>query len=118
MTCHVLRNCGLRDLNTELEQFSVDAWSTPSSIRRLHFMDELSYFAIDRRPTYAPTPTFAPPIVPKAFSVPTHDGIRVQRVQHRPPSVHMLREQNSKQAVKGRRPWALCRRLEHGELLA
>ena len=49
MTGHVLRNRGLRDLNTELEQFSMDSWSAPSDVGRLHFMDEISYFAIDLR---------------------------------------------------------------------
>jgi hypothetical protein len=40
-------------------------------------MDEMSYFAVDRRPAYAPAPTFPTPIALKAFSVPTHEGIRV-----------------------------------------
>jgi hypothetical protein len=70
----------LRDRNAELEQFSMNSWSTPSSIGRLHFMDEISYFAIDRRPANAPVPTFPTPMASKAFSVPTHDGIRVQRM--------------------------------------
>ena len=99
-TGHVFRNRGLRDLNAQLEQFSVDSWSAPSSVSRLHFIDEISYFAIDRRSAYAPEPTFPTPIVPKACSVPTHDGIRLQCVQHRPPSVYILCEQNPEQAVK------------------
>ena len=118
MTGHVLRNRGLRDLNAQLEQFSMDSWCAPSNVRRLHFMDEISYFSIDRRSAYAPAPTFPTPIASKAFSVPTHDGIRVQCVQHRPPSVYILCEQNPEQAVKSGRPRTLHRRLEHCELLA
>jgi hypothetical protein len=118
MTGHVLRNRGLRDLDAQLQQFSMDSWSAPSGVGRLHFTDEISYVAIDRRSAHSPTPTFPTPIASKAFSVPTHDGIRVQCVQHRPPPVDMLCEQNPEQAVKSRRPRALHRRLEHCELLA
>jgi hypothetical protein len=58
MTGHVLRAPGLRDLNTELEPFAMDSWSAPSDVGRLHFMDKISYFSVDRRPAYALAPTF------------------------------------------------------------
>jgi hypothetical protein len=115
---HVLRNRGLRDLDAELEPFAMDSWSAPSGIGRLHFTDEISYFAIDRRPAYALTSTFPPPIASKAFSMPTHDGIRMQCVWHGPSSVHISCEQNPEEAVKSRCMRAFHRRLEHGELLA
>jgi hypothetical protein len=84
----------LRDRDAELEPFAMDSWSAPSDVGRLHLLDELAYFAIDWRPAYALTSTFPPPIASKACSVLTHDGIRVQRVQHRPPPVHILCEPN------------------------
>ena len=96
----------------------MDSWSAPSGVHRLYFMDEISYFEIDRRSAYAPAPTFPTPIVSKACSVPTHDGIRMQCVQHRPPSVYISCEQNPEQAVESRRPRSLHRRPEHCELLA
>src|ERR1700745_2531467 len=59
---HVLGNSGLGDLEPELEQFTMDARSTPQWVLLAHPLDEFAYLW--------PTARFPAPIGPKPCSMP------------------------------------------------
>src|ERR1035437_1826758 len=48
---HILGNAGLSDLDTELEQLSMDPRRSPQRIGGAHLADQLAYFQRHRRPT-------------------------------------------------------------------
>src|SRR6266851_2372007 len=59
---HVLRDARLSDLETELEQLTMDAWRSPQRIFRAHAASKRAGF---------PTPVPA-----EAGPMPTHEGLR------------------------------------------
>ena len=58
----------------------MDSRSTPTDIRRLHLSDEFACFSINRRSARMMATTNSGPVEPKAFAVPAHNRIGVQRV--------------------------------------
>src|SRR5260370_13245540 len=69
---HVLGDARLRDLNSELEQFAVDAWRAPKRIFDAHPPDQCAQLRFDLRPPsqWERLPT---PVAAKAGPVPTHE---------------------------------------------
>src|SRR5216684_2577194 len=69
---HVLGDARLRDLNSELEQFAVDAWRAPKRIFNAHPPDQCAQLRFDLRPPsqWERLPT---PVAAKAGPVPTHE---------------------------------------------
>src|ERR1700681_3705748 len=72
---HVLGDARLRDLNSELEQFAVDAWRAPKRIFDAHPPDQCAQLRFDLRPPsqWERLPT---PVAAKAGPVPTHECLR------------------------------------------
>jgi len=46
---HILGNAGLPNIDTELEQFAMDPWSSPQRIGNAHLADQLADFKRNRR---------------------------------------------------------------------
>ena len=86
---HILRDRSLRDFNTKFEQFPVDSRRASANICRLHLSNELAYFGIDRRSARTLAPAFPVPVASKTFAMPTYNGVGVQCVQHRLPSINI-----------------------------
>ena len=71
---HILGHAGLPDFDTELEQLSMDPWSSPERICDAHLADQLSYFERHRGP--ATTASRLPaPIQPKTRAMPTNNSV-------------------------------------------
>jgi hypothetical protein len=82
---HILGHAGLPDFDTELEQLSLDPWSSPERIGDAHLANQLSHFERHREP--ATTASRPPaPIQPKARAMPTNNSVRLhdrQRIANR-----------------------------------
>jgi len=80
---HVLRHTRLSDFETELQQFTVDAWSAPQRIADAYLPDQRAD-RVDLWPTTSRSglPTS---VTTKARAVPAHQGLRSddpKRIQH------------------------------------
>src|SRR6202163_2815432 len=71
---HVLGDARLRDLKPELEQCAVDAWRAPKRIFDAHPPDQHAHLRVDLR-SPSPWARLPTPVVAKAGSVPTHEGL-------------------------------------------
>ena len=71
---HVDRNCGLGDLDAELEQLAMDLGSAPQRVLKAHSSDEITHLFADLRS--APERTGFPlPVGGKTCSVLTHNSL-------------------------------------------
>jgi len=66
---HVLGDCCLRHLNTEFQEFPMNARSAPARVGETHVPDEILNFRRYRRATFA-TPTLPSPIEAKSLPMP------------------------------------------------
>jgi hypothetical protein len=66
----------LSDAKPKLEQFAMDAWSTPKLVLRAHLPDQRAQFYLDSRAPSSP-PRFPTPIVAKAGPMPPHQRFRL-----------------------------------------
>src|SRR5215467_13864759 len=73
---HVFGDRRLGDLEPELEQFTMDAWSAPQWILRAHPSDELAQLTANCGPPL-PTARFPAPVRPKPCSMPPQDRVRL-----------------------------------------
>src|ERR1700737_2569314 len=73
---HILGHAGLPDFDTELEQLSMDPWSSPERIGDAHLADQLSYFERHRGPATMASRLPAPN-QPKTRASPTNNGARL-----------------------------------------
>lgn len=89
LRCHILRDCGLRDIDPKLKQFPMDSRRTPTHIRRLHLSDQFFCFGINGRSTWPGVSTLPTPIKTKALPMPAHNSIRVQAAQYFSPAIHI-----------------------------
>jgi hypothetical protein len=77
---HILGYAGLPNFDTELEQLSMNPWSSPERIADAHLADQLSYF--ERRRGPATTASRLPaPIQPKTRAMPTNNSVRLHERQ-------------------------------------
>src|SRR5665647_652565 len=93
---NVLSDARLRDLNAELEQFTVDAWRSPERVLDTHLPDQRSGFSLYlRSPSqWARLPV---PVAAKARLMPTHKRLgpddRQNLQDRRKPSMQLDKEQ-------------------------
>src|SRR5260370_23979859 len=85
----VLGDRGLRHLDSNLQQFSVNARSSPTRVGEAHLPNQIADFRRYRRATFA-TPTLPSPIEAKRFGMPGNDGLRLDQEQCRSPVVPQL----------------------------
>jgi len=72
---HVLRDARLSDLETELEQLTMDAWCSPQRIFRAHLPDQRAQVRGDPR-SASKRARFPTPVPAEAGSMPTNKGLR------------------------------------------
>ncbi len=77
---HIFGNARLSDINTELEQLSVDPWRSPQWIGNAHLADKLAY--LWRYGWSAATaPRLPTPVRSEPGTVPFYDGLRLHNRQ-------------------------------------
>src|SRR3984893_14399465 len=77
---HIFGNARLSDINTELEQLSVDPWRSPQWIGNAHLADKLAY--LWRYGWSAATaPRLPAPVRSEPGTVPFYDGLRLHNRQ-------------------------------------
>src|SRR5205814_1927954 len=82
-----LGDCCLRHLNTEFQEFPMNARSAPARVGETHVLDEIPNFRRYRRATFA-TPTLPSPIEAKSLAMPGGDNrLRFDKEQRRSPIV-------------------------------
>ncbi len=77
MTCYVLGDGGLGNLNSELEQLAVDPRRAPQRVLLAHARDQLADVRRNRRPAGAAGARFPSPVPAKTFPVPADDCLRL-----------------------------------------
>src|SRR6266480_6055895 len=73
-----LGDCCLRHLNTEFQEFPMNARSAPARVGETHVLDEIPNFRIYRRATFA-TPTLPSPIEAKSLAMPGDNRLGLTR---------------------------------------
>src|SRR5437763_1683488 len=95
---HVLGDCCLRHLNTEFQEFPMNARSAPARVSETHVPDEIPNFRRYRRATFA-TPTLPSPIEAKSLAMPSDNRLRFDQEQRRSPIVPQPREPNPQDSI-------------------
>ncbi len=95
---HVLGDCCLRHLNTEFQEFPMNARSAPARVGETHVPDEIPNFRRYRRATFA-TPTLPSPIEAKSLAMPGDNRLRFDKEQRRSPIVPQPREPNPQDSI-------------------
>jgi hypothetical protein len=72
---HVLGDGGLRDVNTERQQLTINAWRAPERIIAADRSDQITDVGRDRRPT-GTTAGFPAPVETETASMPAHQRLR------------------------------------------
>src|SRR5262249_1791253 len=73
---HVFGDRRFRDLESELEQFTMNAWGAPQWVLLAHPLDEFTQLTANSGPSW-PTSRFAAPIGPETRSMPPQDCARL-----------------------------------------
>jgi len=71
---HVDRNRGLRDIDIQFEQLTMDPGSTPQWVFKTHSSDQIAHLFADPWPATART-GFPSPLRGEAHAMPTHNGL-------------------------------------------
>src|SRR5271166_2363515 len=104
---HPARNRSFRDVETQFEQFPVDARRSPRWVLRDHAKDQVAHFPAYRsssnRMSCARDPT---PVEPKASPMPADDSLRRNQDQRPFPSRPRSPKSDLEQFVKDAEPWA------------
>jgi hypothetical protein len=86
-TRHQIGNGSFGDVDSQLEQFTVNPESAPERIGFRHSANNIAEFGIDPRPPRAFTPGFEPSEYLEGLFVPPHYGVRIDNDQSFPPIV-------------------------------
>src|SRR5207302_2949152 len=97
---HVLGDCCLRHLNTEFQEFPMNARSAPARVGETHVPDEIPNFRRYRRATFA-TPTLPSPIEAKSLAMPSDNRLRFDKEQRRSPIVPQPRDTTARAKPTG-----------------
>ena len=100
-TDHVLGNARLPDLNTELQQFAVDARCAPERIGGRDRANQRADLRRQRRPPHA-TPALPLPEDAEPSTVPGNDGLGFDDHERRWPFMPHARDPHPEQAVRAR----------------
>src|SRR5262249_40005907 len=71
MSDHVFGNRGLRDLNSEFQQFAVDARRTPKRVVTAHCSNQIASFLWNLGTSGSPMTYFPGPIPPESLTMPS-----------------------------------------------
>jgi hypothetical protein len=116
---HVSDDCCLRQLYSNLQQFPMNAWSTPSRVGEAHLTNQLPNFRRYGRATIEP-PTLPSPIEAKSLAMPGDNRPRFDEERCRSPIVPQAREPGPQDAVgpAEREAMPTARTLQDQELMA
>jgi hypothetical protein len=102
-TWHVLSHGGLTNVNAELDQFAMDARSTPAWIGQAHRSYQLPNLA--RFAWSAFTGTALPgPIQPESLTIPGDDCLWLQDPHRRAPALPQARQPDPEDAIRSPQP--------------
>jgi len=115
---HPSRDASLRNLESEHDQFAVNARSAPSRILGYCFEDQLADLLADRSPTQLLSrPGKEPPVSLKTGALPSDHSIGFDHHQGVFPRRPEAPERNPEQLVHGRQSGAVVFTLVYGQLL-
>jgi len=97
---HVLGRSGLRNLEAELEQLTVDSRSSPERVCGGHLADQRPKFWIDPWPS-RPTKRLASPVAAESSPVPANDGCRLNEEESPFPAIPKPPQAGPDQAICG-----------------
>src|SRR5258708_8936570 len=89
---HVLGDGCLRYLDSNLQQFAVDARRTPARVGEAHLTDQIANFRRYRWATFS-TPTLPCPIEAKSLPMPGDNALRLDNEQCRSPIIQKSESQ-------------------------
>src|SRR5260370_34468773 len=95
---HVFRDCRLRNLDSNLQQFPMNARSTPARVSEAHLTDQIPNFSRHCWAAFA-TPTLPRPIEARTPAMPGDNGLRLDNEQCRSPIVPQTCEPNRQDSV-------------------
>jgi hypothetical protein len=98
MPDHVLGDRGLRHRDSNLQQFSVNAGSSPARVGEAHFPDQIPNFWRYTRPSFKMA-TLPIPIQSKPLAMPGDDSLRLDQEQCRAPIVPQSRKPDPQDTV-------------------
>jgi hypothetical protein len=98
MPDHVLGDRGLRHRDSNLQQFSVNAGSSPARVGEAHFPDQIPNFWRYTRSSFRMA-TLPIPIQSKPLAMPCDDSLRVDKEQCRAPIVPQSRKPDPQDTV-------------------
>jgi hypothetical protein len=113
----VARNCAFRDLEAELEKFTMNPGSAPGGILLHHPPDERSSRGIDLWPAKALWARAKAPEQPKAGPMPGDNGFRFDDDQDVAPCRPEAAEQDPKYSILDSQPRVRLFSLEYAQLL-
>ena len=117
-TPEILRHGGLRHLDAELLQLSVDPWSPPQWVRLPHLANQCTEVRGQRRPADATAARIPAPIGGERAPMPTHHGGRGYDLHRLPPVWPDARKQHPEQPIDRTQARTFqSRPLEHSELM-
>src|SRR5579884_2619325 len=112
------RDCPLRNIESELEQFAMNTRSAPGWILRGHLKDQISKFLVDSLPAWRWTSLRQElPIQTKSSAVPADDGGRRDNQQRILPFCPEPFDRNPKQSAECSKFWTIISSLEDYGLL-
>src|SRR3990172_2078081 len=115
---HVLGHGGLGDVDSELEQLTVNSRGTPERIGRGHATDEVAEVARHGGSAVAVTPTLPAPVELEALAMPAHDGIWLDDDEAGSPVLPVAGKPDPQDPIPRAKTRALDRAPEDGELVA
>ena len=108
-----------RDVETEHQQFPMDAWRSPSRVLRHHAEDQLPHLLRCRpSPNRSPDSEDQPPIHPKASPVPANNSFWSDDNERLLPLQPHPTDGNPEELVKQIESWPRTTPFQHGQLLS
>jgi len=114
----ISRHGGFGNLESQLEQFAMDAGRPPGRILRLHAPDQLPDLWTHLRSAPSTKPGPPPPKQTEARTMPGNHGLRLDKDQGLGPAGPQSAEHNPEQPIKAIQLRARLLALKHGKLLA
>ena len=99
-TRHKPRHAALRDVEPELQQFSVDAWRTQERVRQRHGTHEIRKLRADPWSAHSPAAGLPSPESAKALPMPANYRLRFYDMEHFAPPCPPLREPHPEGAIE------------------
>jgi hypothetical protein len=118
MPDHVLGERGLRHRDSNLQEFSVNAGSSPARVGEAHFPDQIPNFWRYTRSSFKMA-TLPIPIQSKPLAMPGDDSLRLDKEQCRAPIVPQSRKPDAQHTVSPTetQPTPTARTLQNQKLM-